>query len=48
MPTHYTSWVFLLVGCAGVMVLLAGVGLLAFILLRRKNPPRGFDVLPKK
>jgi len=43
----YVNWAFLLVGCAGVMVLLAGAGLFAFILLHRKQPPRGFDVLPK-
>ena len=43
----YVNWAFLLVGCAGMMALLVGAGLLAFILLRRKQPPRGFDVLPK-
>ena len=45
---HFLSWGFILIGCAGVMVVLAGVGLLLFFLLRRKQPPRGFDVLPKK
>ena len=40
------SILVLLVIAAGLLVVLAGVGLVLFLVLRKKQPPRGFDVLP--
>jgi hypothetical protein len=42
------SILFLLLIAAGLLVVLAGVGLTLFLVLRKKQPPRGFDVLPKE
>lgn len=48
MSTHVFGWGFLAAGCCGLMIVLAGAGLLLFFLLRKKTPPSGFDVLPKE
>ncbi len=47
----HASWFgmgILLLGCVGVLAVAAGVGVLLFILLRRKKEARGFEVLPKE
>jgi hypothetical protein len=42
------SLLLLLFIAAGVLVVLAGIGLVLFLVLRKKQPPRGFDVLSPK
>jgi hypothetical protein len=41
------SFLLLLIIGAGCLTLLAVGGLVLFLVLRKKRPPRGFDVLPK-
>jgi len=41
-------WAVLLLACGGAFVLLAGAGVLVYFLRRRKQPPRGFEVLTKE
>jgi hypothetical protein len=48
MPVHFFGLGILVIAFVGVLALLAGAGVLAYFLLRRKQPPRGFDVLPKE
>jgi hypothetical protein len=44
MAVHAVSWLILLL-LAGAFTTLGVVGLVLFLVLRKKRPPRGFDVL---
>lgn len=40
------TFALLLLVAAGLLVFVACIGLVLFVVLRKKQPPRGFDVLP--